>query len=117
MPTNQSDVGAIMDSTLTSGWLELILKVVETADMGPLLVEPAEIMPSVLALLLISERSVAALPNSATPSTPSLAVPPFLQMRVLELCLAPITSVKCAPLGKLESVMSSAVQSPWKVIS
>ena len=104
-----------MDRTETRGWLAVTVKVPDTVWVGALKAVPA-LISLASGFPLISLTSSVTTPSSATFSTPRLAMPPDAQMVVSELCVAPITWVKCAPPGMKASVMSSTVHSPSKVM-
>ena len=115
MPTNQSGLGPIIDSRVTSGW-SLVTSIGKVALPVP---------PKVTLWLMIStawgeasssDRNLLVMPVSATSSTPGEARPPLCQKVTSSLWTAPMRVVKCAfettPPGVL-----SRVQLPWNVTS
>ena len=115
MPTNQSGLGPIIDSRVTSGW-----SVVTSIEKVALPVPPK----ATLWLMTVaawgeassSDRNLPVKPVSATSSTPGEARPPLRQKVTSSLCTAPIRVVKCA-FETTPSGVLSRVQLPWNVTS
>ena len=96
IPTNQSGLGPIMDRSVTRG-CDLLAVMENDAVPVPPPLTPCSITFSVCALASTSLLNVPVEPNSATSSTPALAVPPLCQKVTPLPWTPPISVVKCAP--------------------
>ena len=94
-PTNQSGLGAIMATSVTSGWVVVSVTSTVAVGVGPF-GRPCSTTVTAFGLALISDLKVAVLPVSATSSIPALAVPPLLQKTTPPSWTAPINGEKCA---------------------
>ena len=115
MPTNQSGLGPIIDSRVTSGWSG-VTSIVKVALAVPPRAMLCLMRAAAWGKALTSDSNRPVTPSSATFSTPGEAGPPLRQNVTLSLWTAPTSVVKCAPETTPPGVLA-VVQLPWNVTS
>ena len=100
-PTNQSGLGAIIETSVTSGCVWLISKSAEALPGDEPILPPATRRSAVPAAMaaLISFDSLVVSPRSAMSMMPSLAAPPSRQKLTCAVCVAPMSGEKWADEG------------------
>ena len=115
MPTNQSGLGPIIESRVTSGW-SLVTSIGKVAVPVPPETTLCLTTTATWGEASSSDRNLLVKPVSATSSTPGEARPPLCQKVTSSLCTAPMRVVKCA-LETTPPGVLSRVQLPWNVTS